>query len=181
MLNLTEATPGLSFGSVIFRSDLYSVESIKETWQKKFGASFFLESQFNPSLEYYQKEMGTPLARFLILSSSTISRDSLLESKKWALSEEEKSVGANGERLINWDTGLLTSESFFLATTKSYAHRFYLGEKLFCELTLYMEQGKWLSLPWTYPDYLHSQKLEFLSWGRSFLLEKLLQKAQSLL
>lgn len=181
MLNLNEATPGLSFGSVIFRSDIYSLESIKEDWQKKFGPSFFLESEFNPSLEYYQKEMGNPLKRFLILSSETLARDSILDSKKWALAEEEKSVGTNGERLINWDTGLLTSESFFLATTKSYAHRFYLGEKLFCELTLYMEHGKWLSLPWTYQDYLHSQKLDFLSWGRSFLLEKLLQKTQPLI
>lgn len=181
MLNLNEATPGLSFGSVIFRSDIYSLESIKEDWQKKFGPSFFLESEFNPSLEYYQKEMGLPLKRFLILSEKLISRDSILDSKKWALAEEEKSVGTKGERLINWDTGLLTSESFFLATTKSYAHRFYLGEKLFCELTLYMEHGKWLSLPWTYQDYLHSQKLDFLSWGRSFLLEKLLQKSQPLI
>ncbi len=173
-----DVTPGLSFGSVIYRTDLYSLEDIKKSWETNFGPSFFLESIFNPSLEYYQKEMGQPLSRFLILSSQTIPRDSILNSKKWALLEEERSVHELNSRTINWDTGLLTTESFFLATTKSYAHRFYLGEKLFAELTLYRESEKWLSLPWTYQDYQHQQKLDFLSWGRAFLLEKLLQKTQ---
>lgn len=181
MLNLKEATPALTFGSVIFRTDLFSLDEIKSWWESEFGASFFLESVFNPSLDYYQKEMSGPLARFLILSSNPVSRDSMLKSKSWAVSQEEKHLDSNSQRLINWDTGLLTSESFFLATTKSYAHRFYMGEGLYSELTLYFEEGKWVSLPWTYPDYLHSQKLDFLSWGRSFLLEKLLQKTQVLL
>ena len=181
MLNLTVPTPGLSFGSIIFRSDLYSQIEIEKIWEEKFGPSFFLLSAFNPSLDYYHKEMQGELTRLLVLSSQTISRESILESKKWALTQEIKFLGHNNERTINWDTGLLTAESFFLATTKSYAHRFYLGESLFSELTLYQENNSWTSLPWTYPDYLHSQKLEFLSWGRAFLLEKLLQKTQELL
>lgn len=180
MLNLSTPSPGLSFGSVIYRSDLYAPEYIQKIWQDQFGPSFFLVSEFNPSFDYYKKEMQGELSRFLILTTQTCERDTLLDSKKWALRQEEQSV-QNGSRTINWDTGLLTSESFFLATTKTYAHRFYMGEALFCELTLYQEHGKWLSLPWTYADYTHPQKLDFLSWGRSFLLEKLLQKAQDLL
>lgn len=181
MLNLMEVTPGLSFGSVIFRSDLFSLIDIKQTWEQKNGPSFFLESEFNPSLDYYQKEMGNPLSRYLVLTSTTTPRDSMLTLKKWALAEESKNATPQQQRLINWDTGILTTESFFLATTKSYAHRFYLGEQLFSELTLYREGDQWKSLPWTYPDYLHSQKLDFLAWGRGFLLEKLLQKDQDLL
>ena len=125
--------------------------------------------------------MNGPLERVIVLSSQPCPRESILPSKQWALEQEIKSLGAAKERTINWDTGLLTAESFFLATTKSYSHRFYLGESLFSELTLYQENNSWTSLPWTYPDYLHSQKLDFLSWGRSFLLEKLLQKTQVLL
>ncbi len=181
MLNLQDVTPGLNFGSVIFRSDIYSIQDIKKIWESQFGTSFFLESEFNPSVDYYQKEMGAPLSRFLILSSELTPRDSMLQAKKWAQAKELLHAKDQKLRQINWDTGLLTTESFFLATSKSYAHRFYLGESLFSELTLYRENEKWMNLPWTYQDYLHSQKLEFLSWGRSFLLEKLLQKAQDLL
>lgn len=181
MLNLQTVTPGLGFGSVIFRSDLYSVDDIKAIWNAEHGPSFFLESEHNPSLTYYQKEMGEPLSRYLILTSKTVERDSMLAMKKWALAEEHKHASKKELRQINWDTGLLTTESFFLATTKSYAHRFYMGDQLFSELTLYREKEKWMSLPWTYQDYLHSQKLDFLSWGRGLLLEKLLQKAQDLL
>jgi len=40
-----------------------------------------------------------------------------------------------------------------LATGKDNAHRIYLGEGIFADLTLIFRAGTYRSLEWTYPDY----------------------------
>jgi len=40
-----------------------------------------------------------------------------------------------------------------LATTKDNAHRIYLGQGIYAEVTLIYRGRRFCPLPWTYPDY----------------------------
>ena len=62
--------------------------------------------------------------------------------------------------------GLLSLGKFQLATTKDQAHRIYLGEGIYAEVTLRYRAGSFEAWPWTYADYRQSAVLEFLQEAR---------------
>lgn len=168
MLQTTEASKGLLFGSFLYRSDLYPADLFQDLWEQHYGSSFSCVPEVNPLNNYYEKEMGSPLSRVFFLSTMQSPRDLLLESKLKAI-EWEHQWSSEGKRSVNIDTGFLSLENFLLATTKNYSHRVYIGQNLFADLTYFFQNGEIHSFPWTYPDYLDPQKKKFLLWGRSFL------------
>jgi hypothetical protein len=72
--------------------------------------------------------------------------------------------------MVNVDLGIVTPENFILATTKSYAHRVFLGQNIFADLTFQCIGGQYQTLPWTYPDFKDPEKINFFNWCRTFLL-----------
>lgn len=171
MLKTTPATQGLLFASFLFRSDLHTVSDLSIFWEKNFGTSFSFAPENNPLSEYYSKEMGEGLSRIFLVSTSLYPREYLLSAKLLSL-EWEKSWAVDGKRMVNADIGFLCLENFLLATTKNYSHRIYLGQNIFADLTYQYVQGELQTLPWTYPDYVDSKKIEFFTWLRSYLLQK---------
>jgi hypothetical protein len=172
MLKTTEASHGLVFGSFLYRSDLFAPVKLAEFWELALGKSFSLVPEHNPLNDYYSREMGSELSRIFFLTTKTFPREFLLSTKLQSL-EWEKSWAVDGKRMVNVDIGFLCLENFLLATTKNYSHRIYLGQNIFSDLTYYFHQGELQTLPWTYPDFLDPKKKEFLTWGRSFLLQTL--------
>jgi hypothetical protein len=57
-----------------------------------------------------------------------------------------------------------------LASTKDHAHRLYLGEGIYAEVTLAFRQRQWQPLEWTYPDYRRADYQEFFTACREYLL-----------
>lgn len=161
---------GLLFGSFLYRTDLHSAEDLKDFWESQVGESFSYTPKNNPLSEYYSKEMGPNLARVFFLTSKRYPRDYLLSTKLQSL-VWEKNWSVNTKRMVNTDIGFLSLENFLLATTKNYSHRVFLGQDIFADLTYYFHQGELHTLPWTYPDYIDSEKKDFFLWGRSFLLQ----------
>jgi len=102
--------------------------------------------------EYYRREMGEKLLRRFFVSGRPVPRDSLAAIKNVA-EGIEREFSEEGRRTVNVDPGLLTEESFILATGKNCSHRIYLGDGVFADLTLVFRQGEYRPLPWTYPDY----------------------------
>ena len=49
--------------------------------------------------------------------------------------------------------GVLALGKFLLATTKDQAHRVYLRDGIFAEVTLRFQDGAFRPWPWTYADY----------------------------
>lgn len=170
MLETSPASHGLLFASFLYRSDLFTEKNLVDFWEQNFGNSFLWAPEFNPLNNYYVREMGAPLKRFFVLTSQKYPRDLLLSAKldslKW-----EKQWATENKRMINVDLGFLSLENFQLATTKNYSHRIYLGKNIFSDLTYYFHQGQFQTLAWTYPDFVDPKKIEFLTWGRSFLLQ----------
>lgn len=112
--------------------------------------------------EYYAREMGAPLKRRFVVASGLVARDSLAAAKE-AAERIEDALAVGGRRTVNVDPGLLTEESFILATGKNYSHRVYLRDGVFADLTLVYRKGEYRALPWTYPDYASDVVRAFLA------------------
>ncbi len=163
-------SPGLLFGSFLYRADLHTAGSLRSTWEAQFGSSIVFTPSENPLVDYYATEMGAPLGRVFFLSATAFPREYLLSTKSLALGWEQTHA-PRGVREVNVDVGFLSPENFILATTKNYSHRIYLGQNLFADLTYFFAQGDLRVLPWTYPDYCDEEKKNFFRWARGFLLE----------
>lgn len=122
-----------------------------------------LEKQFGPVdfvsrwllfdyTDYYTPEMGGPLFRRVLSFKRLIEQDQLPRIKNYTNALEQKWV-RNGKRRINIDPGYLLPARFVLATGKNFAHRIYIGHSIYADLTLLYENGRFKTLPWTYPDY----------------------------
>lgn len=102
--------------------------------------------------DYYAAEMGGPLLRRFVALRTLIDPGDLARIKL-RTNALERTWARDGKRSVNLDPGYLAAAKFVLATTKDYAHRIYLGEGIYAEVTLLYRGGAFEALPWTYPDY----------------------------
>lgn len=121
---------------------------------------------------YYEKEMGSPLFRRIIVFKSLIQQEDLA-AVKLRTNEIERVFAEDGNRQINIDPGYLLMERLVLATGKNYVHRIYIGKGIYADLTLIYQKNSYHVLPWTYPDYAHDTIRSFLSLVRNKYLEDL--------
>ena len=84
--------------------------------------------------------------------------------------------GAHGRPGIV-DPGIIEPSKLILATTKNYAHRVYIGMRMYAEVTLIFDKGDWRALPYTYPDYRRREYHDFFSKVRDRLVQQLRSKA----
>lgn len=116
--------------------------------------------------DYYNAEMGTGLLRKFVSFQSLVDPQCLAACKLFT-NQLETSFAQRGQRRVNLDPGYLNECQLVLASTKNYAHRIYLGEGIYAELTLqYKRKGGWQDLPWTYPDYRLAITKDFLAQVR---------------
>jgi hypothetical protein len=111
--------------------------------------------------DYYEPEMNAPLFRRMLTFKELIKQSSLADIKNLT-NEIESDYSREGKRLVNIDPGYMLKERFVLATGKNFAHRIYIGKKIYADLTLIYTKGDFKKLPWTYPDYTDKNMLSFL-------------------
>lgn len=63
----------------------------------------------------------------------------------------EKLTGAT--RRVNLDPGTIDGARLLLASTKGQAHRIYLRDGIFAEVTLCRRKGRWQDFFYTFPDF----------------------------
>lgn len=170
MSDLLDPTPCLLFTSVLFNKSKIYPEKVKDIIQKYFGACDEFHPQYNPSLDYYSKEMGDKedLIRIFFFNHTKYERDEFIMAKIWA-DKLEKDTAEYDKRIINIDVGLLTKEQMVLATGKAYSHRIYLSHGVYADLNYTYANDSYQKLTWTYPDYAHEEKLKFFNWLRQGL------------
>ena len=107
--------------------------------------------------DYYEPEMGPDLLRQFVSFDRLVPPDGLagLKHDTNALEREiaEQCDPLGVPRPVNLDPGYLDLGKLVLATTKDRAHRIYIGQQMYAEVTLQYTQGRWQPWPWTYPDY----------------------------
>ena len=110
--------------------------------------------------DYYESEMNAPLFRRMLTFKELIKQSSLADIKNLT-NEIESNYSMEEKRLVNIDPGYMLKERFVLATGKNFAHRIYIGKKIYADLTLIYTKGDFKKLPWTYPDYSDKNMLSF--------------------
>jgi hypothetical protein len=115
--------------------------------------------------DYYCPEMGECLLRYFLLFAPLSGRDGLAEAKL-RTNRIEALYSRDGRRSVNIDPGYIALEQVVLATTKGFAHRIYLSNGIFADLTLVFENGTYRGLPWTYPDYGSQEMISLLNLWR---------------
>jgi hypothetical protein len=126
--------------------------------------------------EYYAAAMGSDLRKQFFAFRELIASERLAEIKLQtnAFEHELALSGRYPEpRPVNMDPGYLNLGKFLLATTKDQAHRVYLRDGVYAEVTLRYQAGEFKPCPWTYADYRTPGVLAFLQEARSYYHDKL--------
>jgi hypothetical protein len=127
--------------------------------------------------EYYDTSMGKALKRQFFTFKKLADPAGLVDWKLTTNQLEEQlktkhSVPAGVERPINLDPGYLTGAKLILASTKDFAHRIYIRDGIFAEITMGFRGDAWVSHDFTFPDFKSGMYDEFLKKARDWHLRK---------
>ena len=131
--------------------------------------------------DYYAAEMGTGLLRQFLAFERLISPERIVAIKRRTNELEAALAAENPDgppRPVNLDPGYVAESKLVLASTKDYAHRIYLGEGIYAEVTLRWARGGWRSGEHTFPDYAGGAYDGFLTQARAVLRRQLGRKEQ---
>ncbi|WP_372681692.1 DUF4416 family protein [Desulfosarcina sp.] len=141
-------------------------EDIAQALQDRLGPVDMISAWINFDFTtYYEKEMGAPLSRRLIVFKRLVEQTELAAIKRMT-NAVEQTYQRQGQRRVNIDPGYLVPERFVLATGKNFTHRIYIGQGIYADLTLIYQKGAFRTLPWTYPDYADKHLIDFLTLVR---------------
>jgi hypothetical protein len=136
---------------------------------------------------YYASTMGQHLKRqfftFKPLSDPAALPDWKLATNRLEV-EITSTLAQNGQpdhpkRPINLDAGYITGAKLVLASTKDFAHRIYLRDGIFAEITMGFRRDSWVSHYFTFPDYKSGMYDEFFKKARDWHLRKVKRDARA--
>lgn len=126
---------------------------------------------------YYEATMGPGLGKtFLTFAGSGHSKSydpgDLAATKHLTNAWEAEYAATAGHaesRPLNLDPGYITLAKLVLASTKDHAHRIYLGQGMYAEITLFYKHKAWRSHEYTFPDYTRADYHAFFTACRDRL------------
>lgn len=137
-----------------------------------FGHAEVSEAFDFTETNYYDAEMGVGLKKQFWVFSTPIDPGRLaaikLATNAWE-AEYSGMARTPEPRPLNLDPGYLTLAKLVLASTKDHAHRIYLADGIYAEVTLSYRKGAWQPFEWTYPDYRRGDFQAFFTRCRELL------------
>ncbi len=124
--------------------------------------------------KYYAAEMGQSLLRRFVAFEGLI-RPEELPAVKLETNHLEERFSEGGARRVNIDPGYVAKQHFILATGKGFAHRPYIGQGIYADLTLVYRKETYRPLEWTYPDYSAERTIGMLNGLRKRYMIQLRQ------
>jgi len=157
----------------IFTSSEELLEEAKIRMSQEFGPVDY-ESELLPfdHTTYYAAEFGEGLKRRFVAFERLVHPGELAEIKLLT-NALEMEWAVEGKRRINIDPGYVSHAKLVLATTKNHAHRIYLGQGIYAEVTLHFRDGTFRAWPWTYPDYASSPLVAIFNQIRALYVRQL--------
>lgn len=149
----------------------------RERLEERYGAVGLVSPTFDfHQTRYYEPSMGADLCKCFWAFDQLVPPEALSDIKLHT-NELERGVANTGTyaeaRPLNLDPGFLSLGKFCLATTKDQAHRIYLRDGIFAEVTLRFQAGAFEAWPWTYADYREPDVRNFLKEARDFYRKRL--------
>ena len=152
----------------LFLAIMFNDEQVRDTVLAEFSNRYgnILEKCdkkiiFSDISKYYDKEIGGEVYKEYFVFEELIDREKLSLIKNFTNSLEEK-YSVYGNRIVNLDPGYITPHKFVLASAKDFAHRIYIGNGIYAEVTLHFKKDRVKFFSWTYQDYLDTTISEFL-------------------
>ncbi|MHC4597056.1 MAG: DUF4416 family protein [Planctomycetota bacterium] len=143
----------------------------------KFGKADFVSDVWPfDKTDYYKDQTGLRILRQFVSIERLVEPGKLAKIKHRTNKLEQKLAARLAlplPRPVNLDPGVIEPSKLVLATTKNYSHRIYIGKKMYAEVTLIFDKGRFRPLPHTYPDYKQQCYFEFFEKVRTRLLEQL--------
>ncbi len=166
----------------ILAADHKCVYTAADVLADKFGRVDFTSDIWPfDKTDYYRDQTGSRILRQFISIERLIDPGKLAKIKHKTNKLEQKlakMLALPLPRPVNLDPGIIEPSKLVLATTKNYSHRIYIGSKMYAEVTLIYDKGRWCPLDHTYPDYRQQCYFDFFEKVRNRLLEQL-KKYQS--
>lgn len=160
----------------LIAKEVSSFEKNQRILSFKYGPIDFISPVFEFNLtDYYEKEMGKGLKRQFISFKKLILPERLADIKHLTNKLERKQTDAESNRIINIDPGYIALSKLVLATTKNFAHRIYIKNGIFEEITLYFKNGTFTRGKWTYPDYAADSHIAVFNEIRKRYYEQIIQ------
>lgn len=137
----------------ILGGDVALLEEAEAALQEAFGPVDYRSGLFPfHHTAYYEPEMGPDLKRRIVAFQRLVDPGDLPAIKR-RTNALEGWWTVEGKRRVNLDPGYVDLGKLVLASTKNHAHRIYLGQGIYAEVTLHYRGGRFQPWPWTYPDY----------------------------
>ena len=151
-------------------------EVCEEMLAKEYGPVALRSDVFDFTYtDYYNEEMGEGIKRKFLAFERFIRPDDIA-GIKIRTNEIERDIASRHDkgvkRPVNLDPGYIDAGKLVLATVKDQAHRIYLSDGIYAEVTLYWKHGVWEVWPWTYADYRSEGYQSFLAKVREYHFKK---------
>ena len=118
----------------------------------------------------YYNDIDPDLSRVFLCFPGLVNPEGLADWKRQAIAVEAES--RQPVRAVNIDPGYIDGARLVLASTKDHAHRIYLRDGIFAEVTMRYKFKKWASFDYTFPDFASGVYDEFLSQVRKLWLKE---------
>ena len=122
--------------------------------------------------DYYEPTMGAGIQKVFFAFAPPFDparlADLKLQTNAWEKEYARASEHAE-PRPLNLDPGCLTLGKLVLASTKDFAHRVYLRDGIYAEVTLFYRHHRWEHHQFTFADYRREDYQRFFSACRDFL------------
>jgi hypothetical protein len=150
------------------------IDEVCEELSERFGAIDFISKALPfHYTSYYEAELGSNLMRRMVSFQKLISPDALPAIKIATNAIEHRFTDNQGKRKINIDPGYLALSHLVLATCKGFAHRPYLQDGVYADLTLIFQAHTFRALEWTFPDYKSADMIRLLNTMRDNYFKQL--------
>jgi hypothetical protein len=161
----------------LLSSDAELFRTAATHFQVEYGPIDFTSEVFPwNTTGYYREEMGENLLRQFIAFAHLIPPEELVRIKLETNEKERVLSGAVSDdepRRINLDPGYIDETKLVLASTKDQAHRLYITQGIYAEVTLLYHHKAFHPFLYTYEDYRWPETQRFLQHVRKRYLEQL--------
>ena len=124
----------------------------------------------------YYHDIAPKLTRRFICTPGLINAGGLADWKHATHELEEQSRfifnNMRSIRAINLDPGYIDGARLVLASTKDHAHRIWLRDGIYAEITMRYRFSSWVSFDYTFPDFKSGVYDKFLSQVRELWLKE---------